>query len=311
LFEAHTHTLQPPQRDSPDCAAVGSEKRRLTRGFRSNVTGDVTYEVRATGILSTQPLDRGLTQTPHPFGTVVHPGVLAGYHQHFFSLRIDPMVGGHGNTIVFQDTVPIPRGPGLNPHGVGYTVEQTAIRESGGYDLDVGRGRVFKITNPSVRNAVNGSPVGYRVVMPPMQPILADEQSFHHRRAEFADRSVYVTRYREGELYAGGLYTNQSRGGAGLRGWAGRGDSLEGGDAVLWVQFGLNHVPRVEDFPVMPCETLRVMLRPVDFFDGNPALDVPPSTQEFNCSTALNRDTGRATREDTGRDTNQDCETGS
>ncbi len=53
-----------------------------------------------------------------------------------------------------------------------------------------------------------------------MRPILADRDSFHYRRAEFADHSVYVTRYADGELYAAGLYTNQScGGGAGVRAW--------------------------------------------------------------------------------------------
>ncbi|KAJ9145330.1 Amine oxidase [Pleurostoma richardsiae] len=253
-----------------------------------NLAGDVTYEVRATGILSTQPVDVDLTTTPHPYGTVVHPGVLAGYHQHFFSLRVDPMVAGHGNAVVYDDAVAMPRGPD-NPHGVGYTVERTPVTAAGGYDLDVARGRVYKITNPAVRSGVNGQPVAYKVHVPPMQPILADEESYHRRRAEFADRSIYVTKYADGELYAGGLYTNQSRGGTGVRSWAGRGEDVAAdGDPVVWVNFGINHIPRVEDFPVMPAEMLRVMFRPVNFFDKNPALDVPPSEQSVNQSVALN-----------------------
>ncbi|KAH8895903.1 hypothetical protein GQ53DRAFT_743858 [Thozetella sp. PMI_491] len=256
--------------------------------FVFNTAGDMTYEARATGILSTQPLDLDLTTTPHPYGTVVHPGVLAGFHQHFFSLRVDPMIGGHGNAIVYDEAVPLPRDPKQNPHGTGYTVQRTEVATSGGYDLDVNRNRTFKITNPAVRNAVNGAVVGYKVMLPPMQPILADSDSFHYKRAEFADHSVYVTRYAEGELYSGGLYTNQSRGGTGVRNWANRQDSLRGGDPVLWLQFGINHVPRIEDFPVMPVETLRVMLRPVNFFDRNPALDCAPSVQAVNCSVGLN-----------------------
>ncbi len=208
--------------------------------FVFNLTGDLAYEVRATGILSTQPLDPGLTRTPHPWGTVVHPGVLAGHHQHFFSLRIDPMVAGHGNTVVYHDAVALPRDPVLNRHGVAYTVETQDVDTSGAYDLDVARGRVFTITNPAVRNPINGAAAAYKVAVPPMQPLLADRDSFHSRRAEFADHSIYVTKYADGELYAGGLYTNQSRGGTGLRTWADRRDSLAAGDPVLWVQFGIN-----------------------------------------------------------------------
>jgi primary-amine oxidase len=36
-------------------------------------------------------------------------------------------------------------------------------------------------------------------------------------------------------------------------------------------------VPRPEDWPVMPVASLGFMLKPVGFFDRNPALDVPPS----------------------------------
>lgn len=256
--------------------------------FNFNLAGDLTYEVRATGILSTQPLDVELTKTPHPFGTVVHPGVLASAHQHFFSLRVDPMVDGPTNQIVYDDAVAIPRDPVLNPHGTGYTVKRTPITTSGGYDLDVSRGRTFKIINPESKNPVNGASVGYKVHIPPMQTMLADSDSYHYKRAEFADKQVYVTKHAEGELFAGGKYTNQSRGGTGVRSWAERNENVET-DPILWVQFGINHIPRIEDFPVMPVETLKVMFRPVNFFDRNPAIDVPPSSQESNCSVGLNQ----------------------
>lgn len=37
----------------------------------------------------------------------------------------------------------------------------------------------------------------------------------------------------------------------------------------------------------MPCEVIKVALKPVNFFEKNPALDVPPSTQDFNQSVLL------------------------
>lgn len=255
--------------------------------FNFNLAGDFTYEARATGILSTQPVDLDLTKVPHPFGTVVHPGVLAVSHQHFFSLRVDPMIDGPENQIVYDDAVALPRDPALNPHGTGYTVKRTPITTSGGYDLDVSRGRTFKIINPKSKNPVNGASVGYKVHIPPMQTMLADSDSYHFKRAEFADKQVYVTKHVDGELFAGGKYTNQSRGGTGVRSWADRKESVET-DPVLWVQFGINHIPRIEDFPVMPVEVLKVMFRPVNFFERNPAIDVPPSSQETNRSVGLN-----------------------
>ena len=257
--------------------------------FIFNQAGEITYEVRATGIVSTQPIDEGLSV---PWGTVVHTGALASHHQHILSLRIDPAIDGHGNTLVTSEAQAMPISD-INPHGTGYKVEENTISSSCGMDLDYTRNRSFKITNPSSLNRINGSPVAYKIQAPPFQKMLAAPSSFHYRRAEFADHNVYVTRYREGELYAGGRYTNQSRGGEGVRTWAARADPLvsddgtQGTDIVVWVQMGMNHVVRQEDWPVMPVETMRVSLKPCNFFDRNPALDVPPSEQVTNRSVLL------------------------
>ncbi|WPH00379.1 Copper amine oxidase 1 [Acrodontium crateriforme] len=249
--------------------------------FIFNQAGEFTYEARATGILSTQPIDEN---TEVPWGTVVHPGVLAAHHQHIFSLRVDPMIDGHANRLVYDEAYAFPRSE-LNPHGTGYYTQETVVEKSGGYNLDFDKNRTFKIQNTNVRNPINGKPVAYKIHAPPFQKILADKDSFHYKRAEFSDKNIYAVKYREGELYAGGRYTNQSRGGQGVRGWADRNENIVDDDLVLFIQFGINHTPRIEDFPVMPCEMIKVTLKPVNFFDKNPAIDVPPSTQEFNRST--------------------------
>lgn len=251
--------------------------------FIFNQAGEVKYEVRATGIVSTQPIDDGVEV---PWGTIVHPGVLAAHHQHIFSLRVDPAIDGHNNRLIYEEAHPMLRSD-FNPHGVGYTVDQTLVEKSGGLDIDFEYNRTFKIQNTSVLNPVNGKPVSYKIHSPPFQKMLADSDSFHFKRAEFADHNIYVTKYHDGELYAGGKYTNQSRGGDGVRSWANRKEDVKDTDLVLFIQFGLQHVTRVEDFPVMPCEIIHVAFKPVNFFDKNPALDVPPSKQEVNQSTLL------------------------
>ncbi|KAJ4364306.1 hypothetical protein N0V95_000818 [Ascochyta clinopodiicola] len=251
--------------------------------FIFNQAGEVTYEIRATGILSTQPIDEGVEV---PFGTVVHPGVLAVHHQHIFSLRVDPMIDGYDNRLVYDEAFPMPRSD-FNPHGTGYYVQETVVEKSGGYDTAYENNRTFKIQNYNVRNPINGKPVAYKIQAPAFQKILSDKESFNYKRAEFSDHNVYVVKHRDGELYAGGTYTNQSRGGTGVRSWAERNENVKDTDLVLYVQAGINHVPRVEDFPVMPCEILKIHMKPVNFFDKNPALDVPPSEQGFNKSNLL------------------------
>ncbi len=53
--------------------------------------------------------------------------------------------------------------------------------------------------------------------------------------------------------------------------------SIDGEDVVVWHTFGLTHFPRPEDWPVMPVEHTGFKLKPVGFFDRNPALNVPAS----------------------------------
>ena len=48
---------------------------------------------------------------------------------------------------------------------------------------------------------------------------------------------------------------------------------------VLWYTFGAHHVPRPEDWPVMPVVKIGFSLRPRGFFDRSPALDVPAAAR--------------------------------
>jgi len=76
---------------------------------------------------------------------------------------------------------------------------------------------------------------------------------------------------------AAGPYPNQHPGGAGLPEWTKANRNVENSDIVVWYTFGHHHVPRPEDWPVMPVMYTGFSLRPAGFFNQNPALDVPPS----------------------------------
>ena len=60
---------------------------------------------------------------------------------------------------------------------------------------------------------------------------------------------------------------------------------MSGCDPVVWHSFGVTHFPRIEDFPVMPVEVVGFTLKPVNFFSGNPGVDIPP---ERNAASKLN-----------------------
>jgi len=251
------------------------------------------YEVRATGIVSTVPMNIGCTV---PYGTTVAPGIMAPYHQHIFSLRIDPAIAGHQNSLVVEESHPMPiQDPKVhNPFGIGYTTTSQIIAHETGLDLDHSVNRTFKIVNEGVINPVTNGPVGYKLSPLYSQMLLAHPSSYHARRSEFAAHAVWVTRYHDDELFAAGNHTMQSLGGQGIASWikARQEDekqdtSVRNGDIVVWHSFGSTHNPRVEDWPVMPCEKMTVGLKPVNFFTANPAMDVAVSTQERNRSVLV------------------------
>ena len=105
--------------------------------------------------------------------------------------------------------------------------------------------------------------------------MLADDDSPNARRAVFATKHLWVSRYRDGQRWPAGEHVNQNAGGAGVPEYVAAGESIDGADLVLWHTFGTTHFPRTEDWPVMPIDTCGFTLKPNGFFDRNPTLDVP------------------------------------
>ncbi|KFZ03572.1 hypothetical protein V502_10836 [Pseudogymnoascus sp. VKM F-4520 (FW-2644)] len=268
-------------------SGIGWKHTNHRTGVAAN--GTIDFETRATGILSTTLIDPGKRSY---WGNVVSPGVLATNHQHIFCLRVDPMIDGANNTIIQEDSVPVLDCEEENPHGNAWTIVKTPFERSGFADAAPQANRVFKIVNENKINSVSGNPVGYKLVPLPSQLLLASEKSVVRKRARFAEHHIWVTKYKDGDLWAGGKWTNQSLSEIdGVRDYAARNENVRDDDLVLWHTFGLTHNPRVEDFPVMPCEVITVSLKPADFFQKNPAIDVPPSVQEINKSVLLTEET--------------------
>ncbi|EER27933.1 hypothetical protein D8B26_005949 [Coccidioides posadasii str. Silveira] len=241
--------------------------------YKFDQAGAVSLEVRPTGIISVVNIDPGKTS---PWGNVVAPGVLGQNHQHLFCLRVDPAIDGHSNTIFREESLPMPIDPATNPYGNAYNVVSQPIEKSSGFDASPFTNLVVKMSNTNIRNPISGKPVSYKFTPPPSQLLLADPQSIMARRAKFARHHLWVTSYKDGEFYAAGDFTNQSheeRGG--LADAVSRDENTVDTDIVLWSVFGFTHNPRVEDWPVMPVEKIELQFRPSDFFDRNPALDVP------------------------------------
>ncbi|KAI3429769.1 hypothetical protein D9Q98_010082 [Chlorella vulgaris] len=247
--------------------------------------GTISYEIKLTGELSTNLVSPGENPAAPDWGTLVAPGVNAQYHQHMFSMRIDPAVddaqGGAGLVVAEVDAVAVPEGPD-NTAGNAFTVLETdLLTESEAQRVcNASSGRYWKIKNPASRHPATGKPVAYKL-MPMAGPLLlAAPSSGIAKRGAFATKALWVTPHQDLERWPAGDYPMQHAGGDGLAKWTAANRSLAGADPVIWHTFGATHVPRPEDFPVMPCEVVGFMLKPFGFFEYNPARDLPPGSNK-------------------------------
>jgi primary-amine oxidase len=237
--------------------------------------GSLQYEIKLTGVISNGACRPG--ETP-PHGTVVAPGVYGPHHQHFFNVRLDLTVDGTENRLVEVNPTPMPTGA-ANPAGTAWTAPETLLaRESEAQrQVDPLGGRFWKVVNASSPNQL-GQPAAYKLMPGDNTRPLLDPASPVLRRAGFTTSHLWATQYDPGELFATGDYPYQSPGGAGLPSYVAADRDLVDADIVLWYTFGLTHVVRPEDWPVMPVTPIGFRLVPAGFFDGNPALDVPGAT---------------------------------
>jgi len=233
--------------------------------------GNIQCEVRATGIMVTTPFADG----PPPYGTIIDRRTYAPFHQHFIVARLDLDVDGERNTVYAAEAAPLPTGPG-NPHGLALIQKLTKLKSEreGIQDYDWARQRIWKVLNDNVANGL-GTPVGYKLDASAAIPALIDPDSPVVRRARAIEHTLWVTPYSADERWPCGEFPNLSAEDSGLPAWTARDRSIENADVVLWYVFGINHVTRPEDWPVMPVDTVSFWLKPVGFFDRNPALDVP------------------------------------
>jgi len=253
-------------------ATIGNYDYAINWIFHQDGTLDVDGAL--TGIM----LPKGVaaaTSGGHGEGHLVAPNVVAPHHQHFFNFRLDFDVDGQQNSVGEMNTTAMPAGP-ANPYLNGMVMKETllATEAVAGRQLNLPTARTWTVMNPSAHNALGEHP-GY-ILVPGVNSIpYVGPTSEVRRRAGFINHHVWVTRYHDGEMYAGGMYPNQSLGGGGLQSWAANNESIANQDVVLWYTMGITHIPRPEEWPVMPVTHVGFRLIPAGFFPRNPALDVP------------------------------------
>jgi primary-amine oxidase len=237
--------------------------------------GNIECELRATGLMVTTPFAAGAT--PPRTGTMVDRQTYAPFHQHFLVARLDLDVDGEGNTVMEVDSRAAPVSA-QNPHGLDVETESTPVRSESesGRDFSWETQRTWNIVNPTRANRV-GSPVAYKLVPSASIPPLMEPGTPQFVRAPVIGHTLWVTRQHDDERWPCGAYPTQSRYDTGMTRWIADDEPLEDTDVVLWYVFGIHHITRVEDWPVMPADTVSFWLKPFGFFDQNPSIDVPPS----------------------------------
>ena len=241
--------------------------------------GTIQMEVKLTGIVGVSAVETG-AEKPE-FAPLIAPNLASPIHQHLFCFRLDFDLDGEDNAVYEVDVEPLPPGP-ANPHGTQFHARSTLLgsETEARRDCAPHKSRSWKVVNPQRLNRL-GVPVGYKLLAGATPTLFADKESYVGKRAGFARHNLWVTAFDAEELSAAGDMSLQSPGDGGLPAYS-RDRNIDNTDLVVWHTFGLTHVPRPEDWPVMPVEYSGFSLMPVGFFERNPALDLPPS--KHHCS---------------------------
>jgi len=238
--------------------------------------GSIQVEAKATGIVFVGAGEPGV---PNRHAMEIAPGVYAPVHQHLFCARLDVAIDGERNRLVEIDAARIPMGED-NPFGNAFTWSEKPLRTEGEAQrlADTSVSRVWEVQS-TTRTNYTGRATSYHLIPQPSAPLLADPASSVAARAAFATKHLWATAYDRDERWPAGRYPNAHSGGAGLPAYTQDDRPIDGEDMVLWHTFGLTHIPRPEDWPIMPVDYAGFWFKPYGFSDRNPAMDVPESSQ--------------------------------
>lgn len=255
--------------------------------------GSIEAEVRLTGIDSNGvvPADETAEDTYGQYA-IVAPQVKAPIHQHFFNFRLDFDIDD--SSMRAYEVHNEPTGSERNRKN-GFRAKETLLeRENEArQDIDPNRGRYWRIASSETKNSY-GRNCGYKLephtnVSAPMKPT-----SSYMRRSGFIQNHFWVTPYNDSERFAAGDYPNLNDDTTGLTEWTEEDRSLVDEDLVVWYTQGVNHVPRAEDWPILPVEIASFHLKPEGFLDSNPSISLPPEPchTEYDITSPDNRSSG-------------------
>src|SRR4051794_5921181 len=255
-------------------AQPGRELVVTSTMVNGNYTYTVEYVFRLDGGLDVLAggtgtlLTRGVAAdaTGNAFGSLVAPMIAAPSHQHFFNFRVDFDVDGVRNRLVQADTRTVP-----SAAGNAFDAHESVVGREGFRDADPLADRRWVIESTTARGAL-GNHTAYELRPLVRTPPFSQASYPPLQQSAFAQHQLWATRYADGELSAVGDHPNQGVAGEGLPAYVADRAGIDGHDLVVWYTAGFTHEPTIEEYPVMPRETVGFSLRPDGFFEHTPTL---------------------------------------
>lgn len=275
---------------------VSAERRELVVRWISTVgnydyifdwvfaqNGTIGINAGATGIEAVKGVE---SSTMHDetaaddtkYGTLIDHNIVGTTHQHIYNFRLDMDVEGEQNSlmeinpVVADNTAGGPRKSTMQTETRIVGTEQEAAQK---FDAST----IRLITNTNKENKV-GNPVSYQIIPyaggthPIAKGANFSEDEWLFNRVNFMDKQLWVTRYYENERYPEGKYPNRAKTDTGLGLFTSDNESIVNTDNVVWMTTGTTHVARAEEWPIMPTEWVYTLLKPWNFFDQTPTLNL-------------------------------------
>lgn len=244
-------------------------------------SGRIQIRVGSTGLdavkgVAATSMDSPTAAEDTRYGTLIAPNLVAPNHDHFFNFRLDFDIDGRDNTFVRTGLVPAEAAEGT-PRRTLWVTEMSMPRteSEGRYKISPETPAMYHVGNMNVTSALGHHPTymlnpGNSVAYSPLD-VASDPPA---RRNPYISHTIFVTPYARNEQYAGGEYAFQSDGGDTLATWMEADRAIANTDIVTWYTMGFHHVPRMEDWPVMPMMWKTLTLAPFNFFSRNPAITI-------------------------------------
>ena len=252
--------------------------------WRFEQDGSIRVAVGATGIIEARDVaDESVNgaaahggHSGEEYGQLVAKNTLGINHDHFFSFRLDMDVDGRNNSLMIHRLVEreLPKASGPRKSIWAPEPSIAGKERDAMMDIHLEKPSMWIFVNPNVKGPL-GHPTGYEIMPGVTAASLLSPEDGVQKAGAFSAHQLWVTPYQEGELYAAGTYPNSSTGDDGLQAWTKKNRSIENTDIVAWYTLGFHHVPREEDWPVMPVMWHDFVIRPFHFFGQNPVLDLP------------------------------------